>query len=85
MLDEVEGTVAAPLEVIGVVLVLLDLFTLLPAYSNPANSPTAKIIASTSVKSRIAPPRPFRFCGGSEACGATEIKGNGDVSCSAEV
>ena len=79
-LDEVVVVVTADLVVVAVLLVLP---VLLPAYSNPANSPTPKIMASTSVKSRIAPPRPCRFCGGSGAFGPGGIKGNGDVSCSA--
>src|SRR2546421_967295 len=76
-----DGAVAVT-TVLDVVLVLL-----LPLVnSRPANRPTPKMRASTKVRSRIAPARPGRFCGGGgEVCGPGGYLGGWDASCTGGV
>src|SRR5256714_1455916 len=76
LLDDVADAVA---EACDAVLVLL-----LPLVSSqPANKPTPKIKASTSVRSTIAPARPGRFRGGGGATWGSEgYLGGPNASCS---
>src|SRR5258708_3110685 len=76
-LDDVADAVAVVCDVVFAVL-LLPL-----ANSHPENKPTPKMSASTSVRSRIAPPRPGRLRrGGGEVCGPAGYQGGWDALCS---
>src|SRR5947209_8076226 len=75
-LDDVADAVAGACDVMLVLLLPLE-------NSQPANKPTAKIEASTSVRSTIAPVRPGRFRGGGgETCGPEGYLGGWNASCS---
>src|SRR5713226_9784232 len=77
--NDVADAVAVAFDVELVLLLLL-------VNSQPANRPTTKMRASTSVRSRIAPARPGRFRGGGgEVWGPEGSQGGWDASCSGGV